>query len=100
MSSIIIFLDSHSRSNLLEEIQYLILSDDLAISIPPEIVAEALSHLKSGKYDGSKTFTNHSMFATPVLQEVLSSLFISASSWLHAGGGELHLNQRNCNTYL
>jgi len=67
---------SESRSQLLDYIGTTVSSSDLSsLEISPDVVAEAFSHLKRNKSDGTSLSSNHFISASPVLINSLSHLF-------------------------
>ena len=68
--------DTASRLDLLSSINSSLCTSDIAsTSISSSVVSKALSHLKSGKSDGTSLLSNHFIYASSVLSEPLSSLF-------------------------
>ena len=67
-----------SCSSLLSNIESSLSSSDLAsISVSTSTIAEAISHLKPNKSDGSLLSSNHFIHASSTLIDVLSQLFTS-----------------------
>ena len=69
-------IDSHTRSDLLSDVNSLLTHSDLAsICISQSVVSTALSHLKMGNSEGTALLSNHFICASTALTEFLSNLF-------------------------